>query len=76
MARLIVKDTNKTKYLIAVSGNTIKSFSEKLDISYSYLSRVLSGNSFPSAQTAYKISRELDKELTDLFDVKDKEKVT
>ena len=66
---LSIKDTQKIKVLIAMDGNSLKSFSEKVGISYSYFISVLSGRYSPSARTANKIAQGLNKEISDLFNV-------
>ena len=74
MINLSIKDSHKIKMLIAMDGNNLKSFSEKVDISYSYFISVLSGRYKPSVRTANKIAQGLNKDINDLFNIESKEK--
>ena len=76
MVTLSLKNHAEIKVLIAVSGNNLKSFAKEIDVSYSYFVNILHGNYNPSAKTAYKIAKALDKEITDLFNVEPRDRET
>lgn len=69
MIILSPKDSQKIKVLIAMSGNDLKSFAKKAEISYSYFVSILSGRYNPSARTANKIAYALGVDIKDLFDI-------
>lgn len=69
MAKFLIKDSDKVRYLIAKSGNNIKSFSELIGVSYSYMSRVVSGKNNPSVLLANKISNTLTVDVEELFHI-------
>ena len=64
-----MKDSKQVKLTIAKSGNNLKTFSQEIGISYSYLSRIITGKNTPSAITAKKIASALNKDVTEIFDV-------
>lgn len=67
MISVTLKDESNTRLLIAETGMTLKSFSEKVGVSHPYLSQVLSGKRNPSPTVAGKIAEGLDKEINEIF---------
>lgn len=67
---LVVKDTNRLKGAIILSGNSMKTFAEMTGISRSYLSSVVSGSRSTTGSTANKISEALNKDIDYFFKLK------
>lgn len=67
MVSFKIKDSLETKFLIARTGNTLKSFTKSVGLSYPYMSRIVAGKLNPSPQVAHKISKALGKDIDDLF---------
>lgn len=67
---LVVKDTNRLKGAIILSGNSMKTFAEMTGISRSYLSSVVSGSRSTTGSTANKISEALNKDTDYFFKLK------
>lgn len=70
MLKFELKKPNELQILIALNGKSVRGFSEEIGISHSFLSQVISGKRNPSATTAGKISKGLNKEIEDFFLVK------
>lgn len=70
MVKFELLDKNKTRLLIAKKGYTIRGFSKVIGISHSYLSQILNTKQLPSAATANKISKGLEKKIEDIFFIK------
>lgn len=70
MVKFELLDRNETKLLIAKKGFTIRGFSRFIGISHSYLSQILNTEQQPSAATAIKISKGLEKRIEDIFLIK------
>lgn len=69
-----IKDSLQTKFLIAKTGNTLKSFTSEVGISYAYMSRIITGKTNPSPTVASKIATALGKNIEDLFIIQTSEK--
>lgn len=67
MINLTAKDTNKIKMLIACNGQSLKGFTQKVGLSYSYMSRVVSGKENTSANTGQRIADGLGVKLEEIF---------
>ncbi|GIO18117.1 hypothetical protein J18TS1_12170 [Oceanobacillus oncorhynchi subsp. incaldanensis] len=72
MVKFCLKDSDNLRVLIASTGNSIKSFSKRVGISYPYMSRIVTGKNNPSATVANKIAKALNVEITDLFLIENK----
>ncbi len=70
MLKFELKKPNELQILIALNGKSVRGFSEEIGISHSFLSQVISGKRNPSAITAGKISKGLNKEIEDFFLIK------
>lgn len=68
--QLILKDSAKTRLLIAKTGNSLRGFSYKTGVSQGYLSQVISSKRHPSAKIAYKIAQGLNLDIEDIFLIK------
>lgn len=67
MLKFELKKPNELQILIALKGKSVRGFSKEIGISHSFLSQVISGKRNPSATTAGKISKGLNKEIDDFF---------
>jgi len=67
MVRCILKNEIETRVLIAEKRGSLKSFAEGIGISQTYLSQILKGTRNPSPNIAHKISKGLDKNINDIF---------
>lgn len=67
MAKLFVKEPEKLKALIALKGDTLKTFSKEVDVSNQYLSLVIRGKSNPSPALAKRISEKLNTSIEHIF---------
>lgn len=76
MISCILKNAETVTILIARTGMSLRSFSNKVGISQSYLSQILKGNYNPSSVVAYKIANGLGKEIEDIFTISVTDKVS
>jgi len=70
MKKITVKNPFCIKLEIAKSGRNLKEFAYDVEVSASYLSQILNGKRTPSILMAEKISKELEKEVGELFFIK------
>lgn len=70
MLKFELKKPNELQILIALMGKSVRGFSEEIGVSHSFLSQVINGKRFPSATTAGKIARGLNKKIDDFFLIK------
>lgn len=70
MAFLTLKDETETRLLIAETGNSLRGFSDIIDISPAYLSQILSGKRKPSPTIGHKIAKGLGLEIKEIFLIK------
>lgn len=71
-----VKDPISIKIVMAETGKSLREFSKQADISHPYLSQIMNGKRNPSPTVAYKIAKELDRDIEELFIIDTREKVT
>lgn len=67
MISFTLRDKLKTRLLIAESGNSLRGFSNKVNVSHCYLSQILSGQRDPSPIVASKIADGLNVKIEDIF---------
>ncbi|WP_277587336.1 helix-turn-helix transcriptional regulator [Psychrobacillus antarcticus] len=67
MTKLKIKDHEKIQSRIALQGDTLKSFSVKVDVTNQYLSTVIRGKSNPSPLLAKRIAENLNLSINDIF---------
>lgn len=65
-----LKDEVRTKIMIAETGNSLRSFSEKINISHCYLSQIINKKRNPSPKVANKIAQGLGSKIDDIFLIK------
>lgn len=65
-----LKEPKRMKVFIALEGFTIRSFSQKIGISHSFLSQILNSQRKASPKTAKKIADGLNKNLNEIFLIK------
>lgn len=70
MLKFELKSPNELQIRIALTGMSMRGFSKEIGISHSFLSQVINGKSNPSATTAGKISKGLNKKIDDFFLIK------
>lgn len=68
--KIILKNSTKTRLLIAKTGESLRGFSQRIGISQGYLSQILSMKNNPSASVAYKIAKGLNVEMEEIFLIK------
>jgi len=74
--KISIINQEKTKKNIALKGYSIRGFSKRIKVSYSYLSQILSGNRYPSPSIAKKIADGLNEDIEDVFFIKNGNSVT
>lgn len=65
--KIILKNSVKTRLMIAKKGESLRTFSSRIGISQGYLSQILSMKKNPSASVAYKITKGLNVEMEEIF---------
>lgn len=68
--QITLRDSTKTRLLIARTGESLRGFSERIGVSQGYLSQILSMKKNPSANVAYKISQGLNVDIEEIFLIK------
>lgn len=63
----LVPKGNKIRMLIAQEGMSLKSFSQRVPLSYPYLSRIVNDRVRITPQMAKKIADKLNMEINDIF---------
>lgn len=59
--------------VLAQRNETLKQFSQKIEMSRSYVSQIVSGNRFPSPQVRERIQNELGVSFDDVFETVERE---
>jgi len=67
MLNIELKSIMKTRVILGRQGYSLRQFSDKVGISQSYLSQILSKKRNPSPNVAYKIAEGLNMKVTDIF---------
>lgn len=67
MTQLKVKDSANVQSCIALQGDTLKTFSNKVDVTHQFLSAVIRGKSHPSPLLAKRIAENLNRTIEDIF---------
>lgn len=67
MFRFEILDGEKVKEIIALKGESMRSFANLIDVSPSFISQVLNGKRKVSAVVAGKIAKGLDKKIDEIF---------
>ncbi|PKE35780.1 transcriptional regulator [Macrococcoides caseolyticum] len=64
---------NDVRRLMFIKGYNIKDFAEKIGVSTTYFSQILSQKRNPSPAVAKKIAQELESDIETLFHIKEEE---
>ncbi|MFW7432456.1 helix-turn-helix domain-containing protein [Vagococcus carniphilus] len=67
MSKIFVKDKMELKKSLMKKGYNIREFSDKCNVSNSYMSSIINGNTNLSAPLSKKISDELELKFSDIF---------
>lgn len=67
MYRFEILDGEKVKEIIALKGESMRSFANLIGVSPSFISQVLNGKRKVSAVVAGKIAKGLDKKIDEIF---------
>lgn len=64
---LRVKDSEKLKKMIALNGDSYRTYADRIGVSYGYLSLIINQQVQPSPITAKKVATGIGKNVKDIF---------